>query len=135
MDRVCGQEVHNADVLVEPCREGKLPLPVWALPSAENGTCVEPYPCCRCFDSVILYVRSQWSECKCCRSLLQFCGVGVQAKHGSISRRHEVGETLAQPRGRGRVQCRVELRWGSRSLWCRWHRSVHTGGLNTGNRG
>ena len=33
LDRVCDEELHNADVLVEPRREGKLPLPMRAFPS------------------------------------------------------------------------------------------------------
>ena len=40
-DRVCGEELHNADVFIKPRREGKLPLPVRAFPSTQDRAYVE----------------------------------------------------------------------------------------------
>ena len=40
-DWVCGQEVHNADVLIEPRNESELPLPMWAFPSAQDRAYME----------------------------------------------------------------------------------------------
>ena len=40
-DRVCGEELHNADVFIKPRHKGELPLPVRAFPSTQDRAYVE----------------------------------------------------------------------------------------------